>query len=239
MKIIQDILDSIQVDAPIQQLIVGVHWTAVLTRGCGMASTVMSAKLHGEGAIRAAGELQRLSALELATYALSDNTLEASIGLAALNSLIDFPEKNVVEVNAFDFLAKQGAGKTVAVFGHFPNTTTLKEAASRVIIFELTPSEGEHGLDDVPRLLPSAGLVAITSNSLINHTLADILPHIRAGAFSMLLGPSTPLSPLLFDHGLDMLAGVRVTDTRLLFDSIAQGAIFRQVNGVELVTITR
>jgi len=239
MKIIHDLLDSIQTDVPVRQLLVGVHWTAVLSYGCGMASTVMSDKPHGESAVRGVGELEQRTARELATYALSDNTLEASIGLAALNSLIEFPEKNVVEVNAFEFLAKQGAGKTVAVFGHFPNTTTLKEAASRVIIFELTPSEGEYGLDDVPRLLPTADLVAITSNSLINHTLAYIMPHIRAGAFSMLLGPSTPLSPLLFDHGLDMLAGVRVTDTRLLFDSIAQGAIFRQVKGVELVTITR
>jgi hypothetical protein len=239
MKIIQDLLDSIQTDTPIQRLLVGVHWTAVLSRGCGMASTVMSAKPHGEGAVRGAGNLERLSALELAQYALSENTLEASIGLAALNSLIDVPKKKVVEVNAFQFLTEQGAGKTVAVFGHFPNIKALRDSAIRVIVFELTPAEGEYGLGDIPRQLPSADLVAITSNSLINHTLPEILPHIRAGAFTMLLGPSTPLSPVLFDHGLDMLAGVRVTDTRLLFDSVAQGAIFRQVNGVELITITR
>ncbi len=239
MKIIQNLLNAVQKNAPLQQLLVGAHWTAVQSRHCGMASTVMSQKPHGESAISSAGQLQHLSAKELAAYTLSDNTLEASIGLAALNSLIDIPRKNVVEVNAFKYLAEKGVGKTIAVFGHFPNTKDLQTVAGQLIVFELSPAEGEHGLEDVETLLPSADLVAITSNSIINHSLQDILPHIRENAFSMLLGPSTPLSEVMFDFGLDMLAGVRVNDSRMLFNCIGQGAIFRQVKGVELVTITR
>jgi len=239
MKIIQDLLNPLGPDASIRRLLVGVHWTAVLSRHCGMASTVMSNKPHGESTVSGVGNLENLSARELAAYALSENTLEASIGLAALNSLIDIPEKNIVEVNAFQFLAEHGAGKTIAVFGHFPNAKGLQPTARQVIIFELNPAEGEHSLEEVPHLLPSADLVAITSNSIINHTLADILPHIRPGAFSILVGPSTPLSEVLFDYGLDMLAGARVTDSQLLFTSIGQGAIFRQVKGVNLITITR
>ena len=239
MQIIQELLNSIQQDAPITQVQIGVHWCVVHSRFCGMASTVPSTKPHGETGVRDAGQLHSMSAKELAAFTLSDNTLEASVGLAALNSLIEIPGGKIAKVNAFQFLAEKGAGKTIAVFGHFPNTRDLRASAKEVITFELNPGEHEHDLYEVPTLLPDADLVAITSNSIINHTLADILPYIRKGAFTLLLGPSTPLSNVLFDWGIDVLAGVRVTDSQALFTSISQGAIFRQIRGVELITLSR
>jgi hypothetical protein len=47
------------------------------------------------------------------------------------------------------------------------------------------------------------------------------------------------MTPLLFDFGLDILAGVRVLDPVLVHTHIAQGAAFSQVRGVEKITLLR
>ena len=239
MQLISDLLNSLEEDAPIDQILVGAHWTAVSSLGCGMASTVMSNKPHGEGLVKNAGNLHQMSAKELATYAQSDNALEASIGLACINSLIRIPNKNLLAANAFDVVAEKGIGKNIAIFGHFPQIERLCVSSQSVSVFELSPSEGEFSLEKIPEILPKAQVVAITSNSIINHTLDLILPYLKQNTFTIMVGPSTPLSPVLFEYGISMLAGVRVLDPELLFQSISQGAIFRQVQGVELVTISK
>ena len=235
-KIISEIFEKIGKDYLTHQVLVGVYWTVISSRVCGMASTVVNSKPHGEKTVADAGNLGSKSAFELAQYLYSDNTLEASIGLAALNSLIELPEKGLIEINAFKYLVDKGESKHVAIFGHFPYLKQIKASASRLTVFELEPNAEEHQLDEVPKLLPDADVVAITSNSLINHTLEGILPHIKEDAFVALVGPSTPISPVLFDHGISMLSGVKVVNEKELFTTVSQAAIFRQTRGVQLVT---
>ena len=214
----------------------GVHWTVISSRGCGMSSTVVSNQPHGEEMVVDAGNLGSKTALELAQHLNSEKTLEASIGLASLNSLIGLPENGLIDINAFKFLVKEGEGRHIAIFGHFPYINQLKACASRLTVFELAPNEEEHHINEAPKLLPDADIVAITSNSLINHTLEGILHYVKPNAFVALVGPSTPLSPVLFDHGISMLSGVKVVNEGELFTSVSQAAIFRQTRGVQLVT---
>jgi uncharacterized protein (DUF4213/DUF364 family) len=61
------------------------------------------------------------------------------------------------------------------------------------------------------------------------------MPH---GALVMILGPSTPLSPVLFEHGVNIIAGSRVIDEDAVLHAIGQGATFQQVKGVRLLTFT-
>jgi uncharacterized protein len=55
----------------------------------------------------------------------------------------------------------------------------------------------------------------------------------------MVLGPSTPLSPILFEYGVTILSGSRVVDEGTALRTVGQGATFQQVEGVRLLTITR
>ena len=55
----------------------------------------------------------------------------------------------------------------------------------------------------------------------------------------LVLGPSTPLSPLLFEYGVHLLSGSVVEDIEAVLQAVSQGANFRQVHqyGVHLVTM--
>jgi uncharacterized protein (DUF4213/DUF364 family) len=55
----------------------------------------------------------------------------------------------------------------------------------------------------------------------------------------MVIGPSTPLSPVLFQHGVGIISGTRVVDEAAVLRTVGQGASFRQVEGVKLLTLAR
>lgn len=55
----------------------------------------------------------------------------------------------------------------------------------------------------------------------------------------MILGPSTPLSPLLFQHGIHFLSGARVEDEETAVLTIQQAASLPQVKGVRLLTMKK
>jgi uncharacterized protein (DUF4213/DUF364 family) len=67
----------------------------------------------------------------------------------------------------------------------------------------------------------------------------DRLLELSRNSFVVVLGPTTPLSPVLFDHGVDILAGVSVVEPDTTIRSITEGAIFTQVEGVKLVTMAK
>ena len=224
-------------DAVVHQVHTCVFWTAVLSKHCGLASTFHNPH-PDHRPVRRAGNLTELSALQLAQYARSDNVLEASIGMAAINSLIDIDEARCVRENAFDVLARRGSNKKVAVVGHFPWIPKLRKIAGTLWVIEQRPQEGDLPAEAAEEVLPQADVVGLTGTSFENHTV-DRLLALSRNSFVVILGPTTPLSPVLFDHGVDMLAGTNVVEPDKTIRSISQGAMFRQVEGVRLVTMAK
>ena len=58
----------------------------------------------------------------------------------------------------------------------------------------------------------------------------------------MLLGPTTPLTSVLFEHGIDVISGSIVTDHDTALLHIRQGANFRELKrtgSIRLVTLTK
>lgn len=239
MKILEDLIEQLNPDeGSLRDVIVGAHWTAVMTQGCGLASTMGDPHPHTGPSVRDAGKLSEKGIGELVRLARSEKLLEASIGMATINSLIEIDENRCSEVNAFDILAEQGAGKDMVVIGHFPFVPKLKELARNLWVIEQRPRPGDLEADQAADILPRCQVVAITSTSFINHTLEPLLELCR-DAFVMLLGPSTPFTTFLFDYGIDALSGTKVVDEARVIRHIKEGATFQQIHhaGVRLLTI--
>jgi uncharacterized protein (DUF4213/DUF364 family) len=223
------------------------HWTAVVVEGnngrkCGLASTAFMGHSHtSEPDVPEAGYLEQKSGSDLVKLSCSNTPVLASVGVAALNALLPNPTQEWEEANAEDVLTRHGYGKRVAMIGRFPFVERLRSNVGELVILEKDP-----GPDDLPaqaayEVIPHADVVAITSMTVINHTLDELINLCKPEAFVMLLGPSTPLSPLLFERGIDVLSGTIVEKVDPVLHVVMQGGNFRQVHhaGVRLVNISK
>lgn len=230
MKIIDDVIESLTGDSVVQEVYVCVFWTAVVSKNCGLASTLHEGH-PGHKIVREPGRLRGKPALELVKYANSDHLLEASIGMAAVNSLIDIDETRCMEKNAFDVLAEKGAGKDIAIVGHFPLIPRLKKHARRVFVIEQRPQEGDLPAEASEEIIPNVDVVGLTGTAFANHTIERLL-ELSRDKFVVMIGPTSPLTPVLFDYGVDVIGGSKVVDPEKAIRSISEGATFRQVEGV-------
>jgi len=237
MEILDDLLSSLDKDSPVREIHTCVFWTAVVSRHCGLASSFHEEHPYHRP-VRDVGNLTGRSSLELAQYAKSDNLLEASIGMAAINSLIDIDEARCVEENAFDILAREGMDKKIAIVGHFPWVPRLRSVARKLWVIEQRPEEEDLPAEAAESILPQADVVGITGTSFINHTVEKLL-ELSKSSFTIMVGPTSPLSPVLFDYGVDVIAGVRVVEPKKTIRCISEGAIFNQIAGVKLVTMAK
>lgn len=231
MEILNDLISSLSGDSRIHEIHTCIHWTAVVSRNCGLSSTFSDDQIPHRP-VRDAGTLSQKTALELVEYARSENLLEASIGMATLNSLLEIDESRCVELNAFEVLAKKGKSRNIAVVGHYPFIPRLQKIAGRLWVIEKRLQKGDLPAEEAENILPQADVVVITGTSFINHTVEKLLGLCKK-KWVMMVGPTTPLSPILFDHGVDMIAGSKVVDQQKVIGYIREGATFQQVRGVE------
>ena len=241
MKVLEELIKGLPGEPEVKRVLVGVFWTMVESSGVGLASTLAPGHPHEGPPVREAGKLEGRSAKGLAQLLLSDSVLEASIGMAALNSLIEPERRWLIEKNASQVLMEKAQGKRTVIIGHFPFVQDLKKVAKNLWVLELRPREGDIPAERASEILPQAEVIGITSTTLINHTFEEILALCPPRSFKMLIGPSTPLSPLLFDLGIDALSGAMVVDVQRVAEHLLQGATFRQIHraGVRLVTMSK
>ncbi|MDL1958207.1 MAG: DUF364 domain-containing protein [Deltaproteobacteria bacterium] len=237
MKILNDIISTVTEDHKIREIHTCIHWTAVVSKNCGLSSTFQDDCIP-HVPVRDAGNLAQRAALEVVEYARSDNLLEASIGMAALNSLIEIDEDRCVELNAFEILAEKGKGKNVCVVGHFPFIPRMRKLANRLWVIEKRPQKGDLSAEEAENVLPMADVVAITGTSFINHTVDELLSLCRK-SFVVMIGATSPLSPVLFDYGVDMIAGSKVVDPQKAIQCISEGAIFKQIKGIKYLIMKK
>jgi uncharacterized protein (DUF4213/DUF364 family) len=246
MSITEDLLKSLP-EGKVIEVRIGTHWTAVVVEvsgevRCGLASTLlMSHDHHKEPDILEAGALENIPALELAHKISSGQYPLASVAAATINALLPKGSWDWAEKNAEEVIRTEGNGKEVVIVGGFPFNNSLKSHVGKLTILEQNPVGAELPQEAAPEVIPEADIVAITGMTFINRTLDHLIELCSKKALVLILGPSTPLSPILFDYGVGLLSGSVVTDIGQVLRTIGQGANFRQVHraGVLLVTLDR
>jgi uncharacterized protein (DUF4213/DUF364 family) len=239
------LLASAARDGTVADVRVGAHWTLVaIETPAGLRAGLASTQLrhegeHGQATVRDAGLLTGRGARQLAEWAGSERVTERSIGFAALNALIEVDEARCKVLNAEELIIERGAGRRVVIVGHFPFTERVRSAVGHLSVLEIDPQEGDLPASAAPDVIPQADVVAITGMTLVNGTFESLAALRRPDAFMLLLGATTPLSPVLFDYGVDAISGTVVDDIALAAAAVSQGASFRQIKGKRLVTMLR
>jgi uncharacterized protein (DUF4213/DUF364 family) len=185
---------------------------------------------------------------DLAVSLKSWNLHEAAMGLAAVNSALNAPgaieryagmcPEQQPDEDVFTYLLDEFRGKKVAVVGHFRNLERV-QAVCELSILERLPQPGDLPDPACEWILPGQDYVVITATTLINKTLPRLL-QLSRNARVVLAGPSTPLTPKLFEFGIDVLGGLVVEDEARVWAVIQEGGqhqIFR--NGSRMVKLVR
>jgi uncharacterized protein (DUF4213/DUF364 family) len=218
----------------------------VISSQCGLSSTLSQDAFCRDGEVQELpapkDSFTDMSAVELAGYSVSKDITQASLGIAAINSLIRVDAEKCVDQDGLQLVYDLGKGKNISVIGHFPFLERLKEVAKNLWIIEKHPQPGDITEEAGKDYLPKSDIVVISGTTLINHTCEGILGLCNARSVRMLLGPSTPMTPVLFGHGIDILSGSTVTDRATALKYISEGANFvrlKKTGAVRFVTMVR
>nr|WP_092071220.1 DUF364 domain-containing protein [Dendrosporobacter quercicolus]NSL49430.1 DUF364 domain-containing protein [Dendrosporobacter quercicolus DSM 1736]SDM23362.1 hypothetical protein SAMN04488502_10313 [Dendrosporobacter quercicolus] len=221
------LLDLLPEDVKIRECLVGLAWFLVRSEGVGIAMTPP----EGNRNFCFTGKVAGAGVRDVACWLKSWNFFEAAMGLAAINSVLNTPERlqadlglNLTgqpEKHIFLHMLDQVRGKKVAVIGHFRDLELLAPVC-QLSILERRPFGDDFPDPACEYILPHQDYVFITATTLINKTLPRLLELSRQ-AYVVLVGPSTPLTPLLFDYGIDMLAGTAVIEQEQVWRLIQEG----------------
>ena len=203
----------------------------------GLASTLGARPGPGDGE-----QISRLPGRTLADATrmlLGRSPLLASIGLAALCAGMN-PQHAQSGAHTEERLCEACRGREAVVIGDFPFLPKIRSVAGRCHLFELRDVSGRTPpalWDDV---LGGCQVAIITGTALLTRSLNHILTTARQ-ALKLIIGPSTPLSPVLFDYGVDVLAGSRVVAPDSVLAGVEAGLPFREIKrlGVEPVWWSR
>ena len=243
-KIYDALIDAIPEDSVVRGCLAGLSWFLVRSEGMGVA---MRPREGGETVPRA-GKLAGMKTRELASWVKSWEMYEAALGLAAINSVLNAPANvrrncgalldESADKDSFTTMLDELRGKRVAVIGHFYGLEKVA-AVCNLSILERKPERGDFPDPACEYILPEQDFVIMTATTLINKTMPRLLQLSRQ-ARVIVAGPSTPLTPILLERGIEMLGGLIVHDEERAWRTVGEGGrheLFE--NGAKMVKVTR
>ncbi|WP_431859890.1 DUF2478 domain-containing protein [Azospirillum sp.] len=220
-RLYEDLLLGVE-DAEVKRVVVGAKWILVETVAGAIGLAARPSSSAG-AAVPAPESWAGWSLKALAEPAARGwDALEVAIGIAALNAHYNHAGLTGPAVNGLDQHA--GAEGRVVVIGGFPK---IRERLPRAQVIEIDPRPGEYPEPACDWLLPGAEAVVTTASALANRTLPRLLAAGR-GARVTLVGPGTPLTPRLFDYGIETLSGFVAENVPALVEAILGGASSKQ-----------
>jgi uncharacterized protein len=243
-KLYDDLISAVPENLVIADCLAGLSWFLVRSAGTGIA---MRPGEIDEG-VEQAGRIRGRRVKEVASWIKSWNWNEAALGLAAINSALNAPDvarihcgnrlDETANSDVFRYLHEDLKGKRVAVVGHFHGLEKLASVC-RLSILERRPQTGDYPDPACEYILGDQDVVIMTATTLINKTMPRLL-ELSRNARIVVAGPSTPLHPLLFEYGVDLLGGLTVHEDEQVWRTVAEGgrkALFSA--GSRMVKVSR
>ncbi len=172
------------------------------------------------------GEITGRSAKELLGWLRKGDLLSTATGLATLNALLQPYLPESLGKDFLEFL-KVGPNDRVGMVGFFPPLIQpIRRRCGELLIFEREPNKGKGllGPEDIRSHIPDCSIVILTATTLINQTFDRITRHIGGAREVVLVGPSTPLLPDIFEKTpITYLAGIQMIDGKKSLQIVSEG----------------
>jgi uncharacterized protein (DUF4213/DUF364 family) len=134
-----------------------------------------------------------------------NSTVERSIKLATINSLVKEPQ-GLIECNSFDYLSIDYLkDKTVSFIGHFPRAEKMRAHGINVNIIEINPREGDISWENSHKALEMSEVIYITGHTILNNSLFDVIDRTPNAEKRIMAGMSVPLDSSLIETGIDII----------------------------------
>jgi len=236
MTLLKKIIDSVNGDAPVRDVRICIHATVVESLRVGLCGHTRADQAYEvikrQDVVANHGRLREFSAKNLAQYALSKLPIEASVGIAAINSILDVDWTKVHTERSGDLLVEKTKGKKVAVIGHFPFIDRMRKTAARLDEVGIEPDSGDVPISEIHKTLPGADVAIISSSTIINQSVEHLLSLTQNIPFVAIAGASTVLSPIFFRYGVDMILGTLIDNVDSVIRHLSEGASLHHLPGL-------
>lgn len=236
--IVTDLIEAVKEKAEgkrIKDLRVGLGYTAVLLDDdkCGLAYTFRNELGPCCCVCSEGGKIKEKKTIDIIQWAMSDNLVKSSIGIATINALLQDNVKEYNCSNVFEVL-DIGAKDTLGVIGDFkPLTKGKGKKAKKLYVFERRESREDnyYSSNMINEYLPKCDIVVITSTSIINKTFDEIVKYCTKARQVAMVGPTTPLCPKVFKkYKIDILAGVLIEKPLKVLEIVSEGGGTKNFN---------
>jgi len=215
--------------AKVKRVVLGLGWSFAEVEGYGLCWSPQDVPRT----FRWPGTLRGRAAADLASWILSSDPCEATVGACVVNAVVNeafggFAAQGKLltcdeapHLAVFSHFRARVRGARVVVVGRYPGLERLWEPASYTCV-ERRPAPGTLSETEARPSLARADWVFITASSISNHSLPALLSCCPR-AEVVLMGPSLPWLPHWADFGIKHLAGVVVSDPQALVDVVSEG----------------
>lgn len=244
-RILDSLAERMPADAVIEDACVGIFWTYVRTQyGSTLSATAHRWCEDPPGAlIPQAGSLVGMPVREILSLYESPSLTARSLANAAVGASFSYKEMTgIQDLNRGQDIVERFCGLCshkirIALIGHFHFADEMRALGHDLDVFEL---DGRCGPEDIPsskipQILPFADLVVMTSSTLITHSTESILENSRSDARKIIVGPTVPIHPVLWEYGFDAICASIITDDRQVSEAVRQGANHKQLTGCRKV----
>lgn len=219
-------------DEAVVDVRIGLRYVAVaLACGTGVAFSAADGPARGCALFNGSRPLAGKAAGDLLSLLPSMDPVEVAVGLAAANAAANRLQPEWIEGDVLE-VVRLGAKDDVAMVGHFgPLVAPLRARVRSLRILErVKHAQGDLlPVQEAPGVIRSSHVALITSSSITNHGLDELLLAAENCREVVLLGASTPLLPEAFeDTAVTCLSGIVVEKAADVLCVVSEAGGMRQ-----------
>ena len=216
----------------VKDIRIGLAYTGVLlSNGYGGVACTPLYEFSCCPALGFAGFLKGKTADKLLEFALSENPLEAAIGIATANALShmlwDLKPENfpISNLDALDLIKPEDRVAMVGYFG--PLIPKILKVTNKLTVLEKREIEAPQTRTlpsgKAREIFPVSDIIILSAGTLANRTFDELLSLRGAAREVILLGPSAPLYPTpFFEREITAIMGTRIFDPLTMLTVVSE-----------------